>query len=199
MSIQGESNDTGFPTSFVRLAGCPLRCSWCDTKYAFNNGTKVSIDEIIKKLDDFTISRVCLTGGEPLSQKNTPNLIKAILDKNYKLSIETSGAIDISNIDKRATIVMDVKTPSSSHCENNITKNIKFLKDNDQLKFVIYDKKDYDWALKYLNKYANNNKITILFSPVFGVLSPNTLAQWMIRDKVNVKLQLQLHKILKLK
>ncbi|RLA08173.1 MAG: 7-carboxy-7-deazaguanine synthase QueE [Gammaproteobacteria bacterium] len=199
-SIQGESNDAGYPTSFVRLSGCPLRCPWCDTKYAFAVGEKYSIAMICHKLAELSLQRICITGGEPLSQKNCPELIKTLADLNYKVSIETSGSVNIKNIDNRAVIVMDIKTPGSNHCCDNKIENLQYLKSGDQIKFVINDKKDYQWAKNFITTHQIIKKnITTLFSPVYNNLQPATMAQWLITDKLDVKLQLQLHKIINMR
>lgn len=195
-SIQGESHTTGLPTIFIRLTGCPLRCQYCDTAYAFTGGTKMSLDEIINKVKNYKSKYICITGGEPLAQKNCHRLISNLCDLNYHVSIETSGAISIANIDKRATIVMDLKTPDSKEESKNLYANIDYLKAEDQIKFVICSRSDYDWACEILRKYCLSNKAKVLFSASWQELNPTSLANWIVEDSLDVRFQLQLHKVL---
>lgn len=195
-SIQGESQTVGLPTIFIRLTGCPLRCQYCDTAYAFKGGKILSINEIIQQVNQYKAKNICITGGEPLAQINCHNLILALCDLDYNVSIETSGALDISNIDKRAHIVMDLKTPGSKEENKNLYTNIDYLKPEDEIKFVICDRNDYDWALDIMHKYNLTNKSKVLFSASWQQLNPTELADWIIQDRVEVRFQLQLHKIL---
>ncbi len=195
-SIQGESQTTGLPTIFIRLTGCPLRCQYCDTAYAFKGGEVLSIDEIITKVTKYKSKNICVTGGEPLAQPNCQNLITKLCDLNYKVSIETSGAIPIANIDKRATIVMDLKTPDSQEENKNNYTNIDYLKSQDEIKFVICSRNDYDWACQTIHKYDLTNKAKVLFSASWQQLNPTELADWIIQDSLEVRFQLQLHKVL---
>lgn len=195
-SIQGESTTTGLPTTFVRLTGCPLRCGYCDTAYAFKGGKILPIADIIKTIASNNCKNVCITGGEPLAQPNVAILIKKLCDLGYNVSIETSGAIDISIIDKRSMIVMDLKTPDSGESQKNLYTNIPLLKPTDQIKFVICSRNDYDWSSEILTKYNLTAITHVLFSASWGQLKPTTLAEWIIEDKLQVRFQLQLHKIL---
>ena len=195
-SIQGESNTTGLPTIFIRLTGCPLRCQYCDTAYAFKGGKMMSIDEIIANVKKYKAKYICITGGEPLAQKNCHKLISDLCDLNYQVSIETSGAISVAEIDKRATIVMDLKTPDSKEESKNLYANIDYLKPDDQIKFVICSRSDYDWACEALLKYNLTNKAKVLFSASWQQLNPTYLANWIVEDSLDVRFQLQLHKVL---
>ncbi|MDF1757392.1 MAG: 7-carboxy-7-deazaguanine synthase QueE [Legionellaceae bacterium] len=195
-SIQGESTTTGLPTTFIRLTGCPLRCQYCDTAYAFKGGKIVEIDALMQKVASFGCKNICVTGGEPLAQPNCQKLISKLSDAGYFVSIETSGAIDISTIDKRAMIVMDLKTPDSKECDKNIFENISHLKRTDQIKFVLCSRNDYDWACEILVKHNITAIADVLFSASWGQLNPTNLADWIIEDKLQVRFQLQLHKIL---
>lgn len=195
-SIQGESQTVGLPTIFIRLTGCPLRCQYCDTTYAFKGGKVLSIDEIIKQVKQYKAKNICITGGEPLAQINCHNLITELCDLNYNVSIETSGALSIVNLDKRLHIVMDLKTPGSKEENKNLYTNIDYLKPQDEIKFVICDRNDYDWALDVIHKYNLTNKCNVLFSASWQQLNPTELADWIIQDSLEVRFQLQLHKIL---
>lgn len=195
-SIQGESQTIGLPTVFIRLTGCPLRCQYCDTTYAFKGGKTFAIEEIIKVVKQYKTKNICITGGEPLAQGNCLTLITSLCDLNYNVSIETSGAISIIQVDKRALIVMDLKTPSSKEENKNLYENIDYLKLGDEIKFVICNRSDYDWACATIQKYNLTNKAKILFSPSWQQLNPTTLAEWIIEDNLEVRFQLQLHKIL---
>lgn len=195
-SIQGESVSIGLPTVFIRLTGCPLRCNYCDTAYAFSGGKLTSIEQIIERVKPYECKYICMTGGEPLAQPNAINLLKQLCDLGFNVSIETSGAISIAAIDPRVIIVMDLKTPGSGECDKNKLDNLAYLKPEDQIKFVITDRKDYEWACNMLKEHKLTNISQILFSPSFEQLNPTTLANWILEDKLSVRFQLQLHKIL---
>jgi 7-carboxy-7-deazaguanine synthase len=195
-SIQGESNTSGFPTVFVRLTGCPLRCQYCDTAYAFQGGTLLSLDHILEQISEYKTPHVCITGGEPLAQPNCIPLLQRLCDANYIVSIETSGALDISLIDPRVLIVMDLKTPGSGEVSRNLWTNIAHLKHQDQIKFVICDRDDYLWACDMIKQYQLTEKAQVLFSTSWEQLNPTDLANWILSDQLPVRFQLQLHKIL---
>jgi 7-carboxy-7-deazaguanine synthase len=194
-SIQGESTYAGLPCTFIRLAGCNLRCTYCDTNYAYYHGRELSDEEIISKIEEYGVKYVEFTGGEPLLQEETPQLVKTLLDKGYNVLIETNGSICIGCLDKRLTIIMDIKTPKSGMSERMNFKNLEFLKETDEIKFVLMDESDYIWAK---NLIANNNLFdkfkNILMSPAYGILSPKALASWILRDNLPVRVQLQIHK-----
>ncbi len=194
-SIQGESTYAGLPCTFIRLAGCNLRCTYCDTNYAYYHGKELSDEKIIAKIEEYGVNCVEFTGGEPLLQEKTPPLIKTLLDKGYNVLIETNGSICIGCLDKRLTIIMDVKTPKSGMSERMNLKNLKLLKGNDEIKFVILDESDYIWAKDIISKLNLLNKTrNILMSPAYGILPPKALASWILRDNLPVRLQLQIHK-----
>jgi 7-carboxy-7-deazaguanine synthase len=195
-SLQGESNTVGLPTVFIRLTGCPLRCSYCDTTYAFTGGKKQTLTEIIDQVDQFKARYVTVTGGEPLAQSASHELMTMLLDKGYVVSLETSGAIDISAVDPRVLIVMDLKTPGSEELDKNDYKNIEHLADKDQVKFVIADAADYEWSKSMINKHNLSNRCEILFSPVMGQMNPTELAENILQDNLPVRFQIQLHKYL---
>ncbi|MEI6094169.1 MAG: 7-carboxy-7-deazaguanine synthase QueE [Gammaproteobacteria bacterium] len=195
-SIQGESNTSGYPTVFVRLTGCPLRCQFCDTAYAFQGGNMISIDHVLEKISAYKTSHVCVTGGEPLAQPNCIPLLQRLCDANYIVSIETSGALDISQIDPRVLIVMDLKTPGSGEVSRNLWTNIPLLKPQDQIKFVICDHNDYLWACDMIKQYQLTEKAHVIFSTSWEQLNPTDLANWILADQLPVRFQLQLHKIL---
>lgn len=195
-SIQGESNTSGYPTVFVRLTGCPLRCQFCDTAYAFQGGNLISIDRILEQISAYKTSHVCVTGGEPLAQPNCLPLLQRLCDANYIVSIETSGALDISQIDPRVLIVMDLKTPGSGEVSKNLWTNIPLLKAQDQIKFVICDHDDYLWACDMIKQYQLTEKAHVIFSTSWEQLNPTDLANWILADHLPVRFQLQLHKIL---
>ena len=195
-SIQGESSTIGYPTVFVRLTGCPLRCQYCDTAYAFSGGTVRKMDDILSTIASFNCQHVCVTGGEPLAQPGCIDLLYQLCEAGYSVSIETSGARDISAIDKRVIIVMDLKTPDSLESEQNLFSNIEFLKAEDQIKFVICSRNDYEWACQIIKEYNLDKKVQILFSPEWNSLKPTQLADWIVEDRLPVRFQLQLHKIL---
>lgn len=193
-SIQGESSKAGLPCVFVRLTYCNLRCTYCDTAYAFYEGSDYSIDDIIKKIDEYKCKLVEITGGEPLFQKESFELMKRLCDEGYEVMLETGGSLPIQDVDKRVKIIMDLKCPSSGMMKKNLYENINFIKPTDEIKFVIGTREDYDWAKEIISKYDLLNKCTVLFSVVFNQLEPIQLANWILEDKLNVRFQLQLHK-----
>jgi len=193
-SIQGEAKNSGKPTIFIRTSGCPFRCTYCDTEYAFTGGKKMLIDDIISKIKIYNTKYITVTGGEPLAQNNTIKLLNVLLKKSYKVSIETSGLIDISKIPKSVEIVMDIKTPTSNEDSKNIFNNLSILKDTDVIKFVIGNKLDYEWSKDVIVKNNLSNTDNIYFSPVHESLGLSDIADWILKDNLNVTLQLQLHK-----
>lgn len=195
-SLQGESNTVGLPTVFIRLTGCPLRCVYCDTAYAFTGGEKIAIDTVIAQVAQFETRYVTVTGGEPLAQPGCFELMTKLLDKGYIVSLETSGALDVSKVDPRVIKVMDLKTPSSGELSKNCYPNIDYLTQQDQVKFVIGNDEDYDWSKKILTEYDLPNRCQILFSPVMGQQNPTELAERILKDRLPVRFQIQLHKIL---
>jgi len=197
LSIQGEANSIGFPTVFVRLTGCPLRCHYCDSEYAFYGGEKITIDDIVDKVISYGVSHVCVTGGEPLAQPNCLALLKRLCDKDYQVSLETSGAMSVAEVDSRVSKVLDLKTPASGEVARNDYSNIPLLTKHDQVKFVICDREDYEWSLFKVDEYSLNSKVdNIFFSPSYEQLSAQELAEWILADKAAVRLQTQLHKAL---
>ena len=195
-SLQGESTTVGLPTVFVRLTGCPLRCNYCDTAYAFHGGKRIEFDDILKTIVSYNCKYVCVTGGEPLAQPGCTPLLAALCDAGLNVSLETSGALPIDSVDRRVMIVMDLKTPDSGECEKNLFSNLALLKSTDQIKFVICSQTDYEWCLDIISKHHLTDYAQILFSPSYGQLSPQVLADWIIRDRLPVRFQLQLHKLL---
>ncbi len=195
-SLQGESLTVGLPTVFLRLTGCPLRCQYCDTAYAFNGGKMVNVDDILAQVASFDCQHVCVTGGEPLAQPGCIDLLKRLCDKGYHVSIETSGARSIAEVDNRVMVVMDLKTPDSGECERNMLSNLPCLKSQDQIKFVLCSREDYQWACAMIHEHKLTDRAHILFSPSWDQLSPTLLADWIIQDRLPVRFQLQLHKIL---
>tara|TARA_B110000037_G_scaffold208926_1_gene257559 strand:- start:1171 stop:1812 length:642 start_codon:yes stop_codon:yes gene_type:complete len=195
-SLQGESSNVGLPTIFIRLTGCPMRCSYCDTEYAFNTGDNFTIDHIIETISQYKAKNVTVTGGEPLAQKECWDLLKRLCDEGYSVSLETGGAISIGNIDKRVKIILDIKTPGSGEDKNNFWENLELIKPQDEIKFVIADMKDYIWAKEILIREKLNEKALILFSPVFNDINPKDLAEWILKDQLPVRFQIQLHKII---
>jgi 7-carboxy-7-deazaguanine synthase len=195
-SLQGESRTVGLPTVFVRLTGCPLRCGYCDTEYAFYGGEKMDIADIVKQVASYNPRYVCVTGGEPLAQPNCILLLSAICDLGVEVSLETSGAMDVSKVDPRVVKVMDLKTPGSGEESKNRYSNIELLRQQDQLKFVICNRQDYDWARTKLDEYQLDERCEVLFSPIHGELKPADLADWIVEDNLPVRMQLQLHKYL---
>ena len=195
-SLQGESNTVGLPTVFVRLTGCPLRCGYCDTSYAFKGGSWMSLAQIKAVVDEFHARYVTVTGGEPLAQEACLDLLASLCDDGYRVSLETSGALDISRVDPRVVRVMDIKTPASGEEEKNRYQNIEQLNPHDQVKFVICDEADYHWSRQLLQDRDLEARCEVLFSPVNGTLDPTQLAEWILRDRLNVRFQIQLHKYL---
>ena len=196
-SLQGESTAVGLPTVFIRTTGCPLRCHYCDTAYAFHGGKRMSLDEILLGVSQLKGRHVCVTGGEPLAQPATFTLLTRLCDAGYCVSLETSGAIDCSLVDPRVMMVMDLKTPDSGECEKNRWSNIDHLKPLDQIKFVICSRADYEWACEVIDSRQLTERVQVLFSPSYEQLNPTVLADWMLADSYRlVRFQLQLHKIL---
>lgn len=195
-SLQGETSRAGLPTVFVRLTGCPLRCTYCDTTYAFSGGQNMSIAQILEKVAGYHARYVTVTGGEPLAQVNCLPLLSALCDEGYEVSLETGGALDISGVDARVMKVLDIKTPASGEIENNLWSNLAALSACDEIKFVLCDEADYVWARQVLYERDFAGKCAVLFSPVSGQLSATMLAEWILRDNLPVRLQLQLHKLL---
>ena len=195
-SLQGETRTSGLPTVFVRLTGCPLRCQYCDTAYAFSGGEVMTLDAIVERVASYNPRYVCVTGGEPLAQPNCVPLLERLCDAGYEVSLETSGAMDISNIDPRVVRVMDLKTPTSGEVSKNRYSNIDLLNPQDQIKFVICNREDYDWAREQLFSLELIDRCEILFSPVHGDFNPTDLAEWIIADNLPVRMQIQLHKYL---
>jgi len=195
-SIQGESSRIGLPTAFVRLTGCPMRCVYCDTAYAFSGGGNMEIADILSKVAEFGTEYVTVTGGEPLAQKNCHVLLKDLCDAGFNVSLETGGAIDIGLVDKRVSVILDVKTPDSGESKNNVWGNLNYLKSMDEVKFVLCSRADYEWAKDLLSTHKIPDKCPVLFSPVYSQVKPNELAEWVLTDKLPVRMQVQLHKIL---
>jgi 7-carboxy-7-deazaguanine synthase len=195
-SLQGEANTVGIPTVFIRLTGCPLRCGYCDTAYAFTGGKKMSLADIIADVEQYGCQYITVTGGEPLAQPACLELLRQLADKNYKVSLETSGALDVSTVDPRVVKVMDIKTPNSGEADKNLYDNIDHLTAQDQVKFVIGSDEDYQWSKAILKQYNLLNRCEILFSPVMGQQQPTELAEKILRDRLAVRFQIQLHKLL---
>lgn len=195
-SLQGESSTVGLPTVFVRLTGCPLRCQYCDTTYAFRGGKWESIEDILTRVAHYNARYVCVTGGEPLAQPKCLELLQALCDAGYHVSLETSGALDIAKVDPRVMIVMDLKTPGSNEASKNLWTNLDYLKPSDQIKFVLCHRADYDWACQIIHEFRLTARFQVLCSPSWHELEPRLLADWIVHDKINVRFQMQLHKIL---
>lgn len=195
-SLQGESTRVGLPTVFVRLTGCPLRCHWCDTEHAFSAGTSLRLSDILAQVASYTCRHVCVTGGEPLAQKACPSLLKALCDAGYDVSLETSGALDLSMVPAGVAKIMDLKAPDSGELEKNRWENLALLGAGDEIKIVLASANDYAWARQMLEEHDLTQICPVLFSPVQGQLKPNELAEWILRDRLEVRFQLQLHKIL---
>ncbi len=192
-SIQGESSHAGRPCAFVRLTGCNLRCRWCDSEYTFTGGEKMSIDAILEQVKSYGCNLVEVTGGEPLAQNESLEMIQRFCDEGFEVLIETSGSIDIAPVDRRATIILDIKCPGSGEVEKNRWENLQHLKPQDEIKFVIADRADYDWACKIIDE-RELNRWTVLLSPVWGEMDLKSLAEWMLADRLPARLQTQLHK-----
>ena len=195
-SIQGESTFVGLPTVFIRLTGCPLRCSWCDTEYAFSGGKWMQIEEILQQVKTYNTPYICVTGGEPLAQKRCLQLLDQLIDNGYNVSLETSGALSIANVNDKVVTVMDIKAPGSNEEQKNMYQNINYLDAKDQIKFVIKNRTDYHWTQEIIKRYNLIDKCEVLLSPVAGEINPADLCQWILDDKMLVRFQLQLHKIL---
>ena len=195
-SIQGESSRVGLPTVFVRLTGCPLRCVWCDTEYAFSGGISLTVADVLQRVAGFGCATVCVTGGEPLAQKNCLPLLAALCNAGHSVSLETSGALDIGGIDPRVARIVDLKAPGSGEQEKNLWENLDLLTAHDELKFVLASREDYDWAVSACRQRRLFERCPVLFSPVQGQLDPAQLAQWIIDEHLPVRFQLQLHKLL---
>jgi 7-carboxy-7-deazaguanine synthase len=195
-SLQGETSRVGLPTVFIRLTGCPLRCVYCDTSYAFTGGQESSIDQILGQVKKYQARYVTVTGGEPLVQKNCIPLLKMLCDEGYEVSLETSGALDVSQVDDRVMKVLDIKTPASGEVQKNLWDNLNHLNAQDEIKFVLCDESDYIWASNVLAEHHLSKKCTVLFAPVHDTLSPRHLADWILRDHLPVRMQVQLHKLL---
>ncbi len=196
VSLQGEARAVGWPTVFVRLTGCPLRCRWCDTTYAFRGGESLTVDEVVARVQAEPVARVCVTGGEPLAQPACLPLLTRLCDLGRQVSLETSGALDIAPVDPRVARVMDLKAPGSGEVARNRWENLAELTFRDQLKIVIADRADYDWACGVLREHAPQRRTEVLFSPVQGALPPRELAEWILQDRLPVRFQWQLHKLL---
>ena len=194
LSLQGEARDSGWPTVFVRLTGCPLRCTYCDTAYAFHGGQWRSIDSLIAQVRDLGVRHVCVTGGEPLAQKRCLILLARLCDAGYEVSLETSGALDVAEVDARVSRVVDLKTPGSKEQHRNLLENIPLLTQKDQVKFVICDRADYDWARTILAEHRLAERCEVLFSPSYTQLAARELAEWILADHLPVRFQMQLHK-----
>jgi 7-carboxy-7-deazaguanine synthase len=196
LSLQGESNSAGWPTVFVRLTGCPLRCRYCDTAYAFHGGEWWDIEAILAEVAQYRVRHVCVTGGEPLAQKRCLALLQRLCDKDYEVSLETSGALDIANVDRRVSRVVDIKTPGSGEQTRNRWENIPLLTTHDQVKFVLCGRNDYEWARGIVADYGLSDRCTVLFSPSKSGLDARELADWIVADRLPVRFQMQLHKLL---
>ena len=195
-SLQGEAVSVGCPTVFIRLTGCPLRCGYCDTSYAFQGGEWYTFEDILQEVARYNTRHVTVTGGEPLAQKPCSNLLSRLCDAGYQVSLETSGALDVSAVESRVVKVMDIKTPASGEADKNLESNLQYLTSQDQIKFVLCDRQDYDWAVTLLQRDALADKCEVLFSPVHGQLEARQLADWILADQLPVRFQIQLHKLL---
>ncbi|OAI18031.1 7-carboxy-7-deazaguanine synthase [Methylomonas lenta] len=195
-SLQGESNTVGLPTVFIRLTGCPLRCNYCDTAYAFTGGEKRSLQQILDQVKTYSTSYITVTGGEPLAQPACIDLLLNLLDAGYQVSLETSGALDVSKVDSRVVKVMDLKTPSSQEMQRNLYGNIQYLTAQDQVKFVIANEEDYQWSKQQLSEHDLSGRCQVLFSPVMDVMPAKDLADKILQDQLPVRFQIQLHKYL---
>jgi 7-carboxy-7-deazaguanine synthase len=195
-SLQGESSRVGLPTIFIRLSGCLMRCHYCDTAYAFQGGSMMTVDEIIKTIKKYDTPYVTVTGGEPLAQKEVLSLLKVLADQNYEVSLETGGGLSIKEVDPRIKIILDIKTPESGEEKKNHWDNLNLIHSKDEIKFVLCSREDYDWAKKILNQYKLAEKCDVLFSPVYQKLNTTNLGNWILEDQLPVRMQIQLHKLL---
>ena len=195
-SLQGESSRIGIPTIFIRLTGCPMRCNYCDTAYAFHEGKNYSFDEIINEIQQYKTNFITVTGGEPLAQKSCKDFLAKLTNLEYEVSLETGGAISIDQVHEKVKIILDIKTPGSGEVENNFWENLTLIKDQDEIKIVITNHDDYKWAKKLIKKKNLYEKYDILFSPSYSDLDPNKLAEWILKDNLSVRMQVQLHKII---
>lgn len=193
-SLQGETRTTGIPTLFIRLTGCPLRCVYCDTEYAFKGGERKSLADLVAIAQSHPMRHITITGGEPLAQPQSLTLMEQLCDLGYIVSLETSGALSIEHVDTRVSRVLDLKTPGSGESHRNLLSNIAFLTDNDQIKFVITDQKDFAWAIELIEKYNLTEKAEVFFSPSFEQAHPKDLAKWVLASKLPIRMQLQIHK-----
>ncbi|MGD2032865.1 MAG: 7-carboxy-7-deazaguanine synthase QueE [Gammaproteobacteria bacterium] len=196
LSLQGEAASVGWPTVFVRLTGCPLRCGYCDTAYAFHGGQWMSLDEILGAIAGFGVKHVCVTGGEPLAQRRCLELLRRLCNAGYLVSLETSGALDTSGVDPRVTQVLDMKTPGSGEVDRNLMANLGRVGPKDVVKFVICDRNDYEWAGDMVRSKQLSEKTQVFFSPSWGQLEPSELAEWVLADRLGVRVQIQLHKVI---
>jgi 7-carboxy-7-deazaguanine synthase len=196
LSIQGEADSVGWPTVFVRLTGCPLRCQYCDTQYAFYGGEWFSLDAVEQKVREFGVRHVCVTGGEPMAQKHCVELLERLCNAGFHVSLETSGALDVSHVDARVARVIDIKTPGSNEVARNRLENLDSLRATDQLKFVICSRSDFDWCRDFVNSRNLVDQCTVLFSPSASQLEARDLAQWILDERLPVRMQVQLHKVL---
>mgnify|MGYP000456945727 FL=1 len=195
-SIQGETSKIGLPTVFIRLTGCPLRCQYCDTSYAFYGGEVMLFEDIIRQVTKFNCKDVCVTGGEPLAQANSKKLLKDLADLDFQVSLETGGSISLKEIDERVKIIMDIKTPDSGESTKNRWENLELLKQTDELKIVICSREDYQWSKEIIEQYKISEKCPILFSPCAESIDPRDLAEWILTDQLPIRFQMQIHKIL---
>lgn len=195
-SLQGEASRAGLPTVFVRLTGCPLRCTWCDTTYSFTGGEPATIESVLAEVGKYPARQVCVTGGEPLSQKDCLPLLTALCDAGYDVSLETSGALDVAGVDPRVARIMDLKAPDSGESAKNLWSNLDVLERRDEIKIVIASRSDYEWARDVLRERKLDRLCSVLLSPAGGLIEPQSLADWILEDGLNVRFQLQLHKLL---
>ncbi len=195
-SIQGETSKIGLPTVFIRLTGCPLRCQYCDTSYAFSGGEVMLFEDIIHQVTKFNCKDVCVTGGEPLAQANSKKLLKDLADLDFQVSLETGGSISLKEVDERVKIIMDIKTPDSGEATKNRWENLELLKQTDELKIVICSREDYQWSKEIIEQYKISEKCPILFSPCAESIDPRDLAEWILTDQLPIRFQMQIHKIL---
>lgn len=195
-SLQGEASRAGLPTVFVRLTGCPLRCTWCDTTYSFTGGEPATIESVLAEVGKYPARQICVTGGEPLAQKDCLPLLAALCDAGYDVSLETSGALDVAGVDPRVARIMDLKAPDSGESARNLWSNLDVLSQSDEIKIVIASRNDYEWARDVLRERQLDRLCPVLLSPAGGLIEPQSLADWILEDGLNVRFQLQLHKLL---